>query len=237
MDPLPWRAAGCIFGPMNNFDILIYAALAAFLVFRLWSVLGQRGEDDPARPNPFERTQEKEQDEENVVVLEGRPRVVQTEALTLEGHAPASLAGTLDQMRSLDPSFDEKKFMDGAKLAFKQIVESFAAGDMSSVAWLLGPDVRKTFDQAMADRKAKRQVWLNKIERLAAADIVAAKIIETKASLTIEFVSHQSHMILEEGETEYGKVWPRAEETRDLWTFHRDLKSEDPNWLLVETRS
>lgn len=73
----------------------------------------------------------------------------------LEGHAPASLAGTLDQMRTMDPSFDEKKFMDGAKLAFKQIVDSFAAGDMSAVAWLLGPDVRKTFDQAMAERKAR----------------------------------------------------------------------------------
>ena len=26
-----------------------------------------------------------------------------------------------------------------------------------------------------------------------------------------------------------------AVQTRDLWTFRRDLSSRDPNWLLIET--
>jgi predicted lipid-binding transport protein (Tim44 family) len=26
-----------------------------------------------------------------------------------------------------------------------------------------------------------------------------------------------------------------AVQTRDLWTFRRDLASRDPNWLLIET--
>jgi predicted lipid-binding transport protein (Tim44 family) len=225
---------------MNNLDILIYAAIAAFLLFRLWSVLGQKTEDetkDNPRPNPFERTPEKDTDEENVVVLEGRARPAQPSALTGAGHAPASLAGTIDQMKQVDPAFNEKQFMEGAKAAFRQIVECFASGDLTKVVWLLGPNVRLPFEKIIAQRQAAGEKLLNKIDRIDAADIIGAKLVDNVATLVVEYVSHQSHIVLAAGESEYGKTWPRPEETRDVWTFRRDLKSADPNWLLVETHA
>ncbi len=226
---------------MNHFDIIIYAAIAAFLFFRLWTVLGQKDGDDaarPERPNPFERAPEKEKDDENVVVLEGQAKPVpMPNVLTAKGNAPTSLAGTMDQIKTIDASFDEKSFMDGAKIAFRQIVECFAAGDLSKVDWLLGPNVKAPFEADIAARKARGEKRLVKIDRLDAADIIEAKIIDNIATLTVEYISNQSHIVMAQGETEYGKPWPRAEETRDVWSFRRDLTSPDPNWLLVETRS
>lgn len=225
---------------MENFDIFIYAALTIFLISRLWAVLGKRDEDDadrPSRPNPFQSPDKQPGDEEDVMILEGRARPVEPSALTPQGHAPASLAGALDQLRALDPAFDEKKFLDGAKIAFEKIVTCFAEGDMMPVAWLLDPSVRKPFDRAIGARKAAGQKLENKIERMAAADIVAAKTEGTSGTLSVEFVSHQVNILRDAS----GKIIDgregQAEEVRDLWVFRRDMRATDPNWQLIETRS
>lgn len=225
---------------MENFDILIYAALTVFLISRLWAVLGRRGEgeqDRSPRPNPFAKN-EQQADEEDVMVLEGRARPVEKPSvLTQAGHAPASLAGAIDQIRAADPSFHEKQFLDGAKIAFSKIVTSFAAGDLSSVERFMGPSVLSPFTRALEARKAKGQTLENQIERIVAADIVAAKMEDTAAFLSVEFVSYQVNVLRDSAGQILDGAPGRAEEVRDVWVFRRDVRSPDPNWQLVETRS
>ncbi len=229
---------------MENFDIFIYAVVAILVIARLRSVLGRRDEDeadDTSRPDPFaspKETKPSATDEEDVMILEGRARPAPTASvLTPQGHAPMSLAGTLDQFRLVDHTFDEKKFLDGAKLVFAKIVECFAAGDLSPVVRFLGPAVRGPFEKAIEARKAAGQTLENRMERLAAADIVAARIENTVATLSVEFVSHQVNVLRDASGQILDGDPGRAEEVRDLWTFRRDLRSPDPNWQLVETRS
>ena len=223
---------------MDNFDILIYAAIAAFLFFRFWSVLGQRDEDQPSLPekqNPFAPKEDRSTDEENVMVLEGRARSLHSEALTEEGHARTSLAGILDQVKTQDPSFEEKGFIDGAKNAFTEIIKAFAQGDLTKVKRFLGPDVLGPFQEAIKAREAAGKKLENKLERIVAADIIAARCEETEAVLTVEFVSHQMNHFSDQDSAEKAKA--KAEEVRDRWIFKRDLKDEDPNWQLIETQS
>lgn len=225
---------------MDYLDILIYAAITAFLLSRLWAVLGRRDDDEDAgldnRPNPFD-SPPSQADDEDVMVLEGRAKPVVSSVLTPEGHAPASLAGALDRIREQDPVFDEKNFLDGARAAFQKIVGCFAAGDLTPVAWLLGPAVREPFEKAIAARKAAGQTLENTIERIAAADIVAAALKGTVASLSVEFVSYQVNLLRDaSGALKEGSP-NQAEEVRDVWVLRRDLRSTDPNWQLVETRS
>jgi predicted lipid-binding transport protein (Tim44 family) len=222
------------------FDILIYAAIASFLAYKLWSVLGQRNEgeeDDPSRPNPFVRPSSKADDEENVMVLEGRARPVVSSALTAAGHAPASLAGALDDIKAADPAFSEKKFIEGAKAAFTGIVEAFAKGELEPVLWLLGPAVSQPFQEAIDERANKGQTLENKIDRIVACDIIEASLKESVATLVVEFVSYQVNLLRSgAGEVIDGNA-NKAEEIRDVWVFQRDMRSTNPNWQLVETRS
>ena len=226
---------------MQILDVLIYAAVAAFLAYRLWSVLGQRddGEDAPSRPNPFGPAESSGNgtDEENVLVLENKARSAAPSALTSAGHAPASLAGALDQMRVLDPSFEEKKFLEGAKFAFKKIVSAYAQGDLSPVAWLLGPKVLHPFELAIKDRAEKGQTLENTVDRIVAADIVEAHTEGNEAILAVEFVTHQVNILKAADGTILDGTQGKAEEVRDTWVFCRDLTSSNPNWQLVETRS
>jgi predicted lipid-binding transport protein (Tim44 family) len=223
---------------MENFDILIYAAIAAFLLVRLWSVLGQKDEDEPPvseRPNPFSSKEDKNADEENVMVIEGRAKALKSEALTQQGHARTSLAGILDQIRNEDPTFNEKSFIEGAKKAFAEIVTAFAKGDLSKVKRFLGPSVSEPFEDAIKTREESGKRLENKIDRIVAADIVAARREDTAAILTVEFVSYQINQFLDKEED--APFQAKTEEVRDMWVFRRDLKAEDPNWLLIETLS
>jgi len=225
---------------MELVDIIIYAAIAAFLAYRLWSVLGQKEENDashPQKPNPFSSPSIKGDDEDDVMVIEGRARPAALTALTAQGHAPTSLAGTLDQMKQIDPTFDEKMFLEGGKAAFANIVTAFAAGDLTPVLRWLGPAVWQPFEAAIAERKTKGETLENKIERIVAADIVAATQTESVATLSVEFVTYQVNILRDSGGTILDGTPGKAEEVRDLWLFRRDLTSADPNWILIETRS
>jgi len=224
---------------MQVLDIMIYAAIAAFLAYRLWSVLGQReeGDDTSSRPNPFGPAEKpREEEQEKVLILENKGAAAPVvSALTSAGHAPTSLAGALDKIKETDTSFEEKKFLEGAKFAFQKIVTAFAAGDLEPVGWLLGPNVRDPFEQAIKVRKERGQTLENKIERIVAVDIVGARTEGSFAVVSVEFVTHQVNLLKDsEGRLLDGELH-KAEEVRDTWTFRRDMGSSNPNWQLVET--
>ncbi|MCL2469270.1 MAG: Tim44/TimA family putative adaptor protein [Alphaproteobacteria bacterium] len=230
-------------------DILIYAAIAAFLAVRLWSVLGQRdeeGEDKPSRQSPFtprektppssERPNHQDAPEATLTLADStRPPLVS--ALTSAGHAPASLAGALDQIKMVDPHFHEKDFLAGARVAFTAIVSAFASGDLSAVTRFLGPKVRQSFEDAIAARAEENLSLENRIERIVAADIVEAQHKGAHVALTVEFISHQVNVLRDAQSRILEGTAARAEEVRDFWVFERDLTSGDPNWLLTETQS
>jgi predicted lipid-binding transport protein (Tim44 family) len=222
---------------MGTWDIIIYAAIAAFLFYRLWSVLGQRDDGTPSEPrqNPFASKEEPKDDEENVMVLEGRARPISPAMLS--SHAPTSLAGSLDQIRVADPAFNEKQFIEGAKTAFQRIVGSFAVGDLSPVVRFLGPSVREPFEMALRRRKETGQAVEGRIEKIIAADIVAARAEGAKARLTVEFVSHQVNITRDAQGNILEGTPGRSEEVRDVWVFERDVSSPDPNWTLIETHA
>ncbi|HAX90966.1 MAG TPA: translocase [Rhodospirillaceae bacterium] len=225
---------------METMDILIYAGITAFLAYRLWSVLGQKDEGEegkPPRPNPFARADKPKEDEDGVIVLEGRARPAMDTGLNQAGHAPASLAAALDQVRALDEAFDEKKFLEGAKIVFSRVVAAFAAGDMTPVKRFLDGTIAASFEEAMSQRKAEGQSLENHVERFAATDIVAAKTQGTIATISVEFVTHQINILRDAAGQVLDGVAHKAEEVRDIWVFRRDMASPDPSWLLIETRS
>ncbi|MDD5585823.1 MAG: Tim44/TimA family putative adaptor protein [Alphaproteobacteria bacterium] len=222
---------------MNNLDIILLAAIAAFILGRLWLVLGRRNDDEPERPNPFAASLPGEKDEEDVMVLPKSVPGTEPPVITPEGHAVASLAGALDLIRETDPAFDEKTFLQGAKTAFTIIVETFAKGDLSPVSAWLAPSVRESFEKAVAARKEAGETLEAHIERIADADIARARLEDSRAFLTVDFTSHQTNVVRNAaGQIVLGAPG-QTEEIRDTWTFARDLKSDDPNWQLVETQA
>jgi predicted lipid-binding transport protein (Tim44 family) len=233
-------------------DIIIFAAIAVFLIFRLRSILGQRQDTDTKRPNPFAipapqekqdkqaaKAREENGDEDVILLPERRPE--DKRSIFMAGAAPQSLAGQLEQIHKLDPSFDEKQFLKGAKVALGMIVENFAKGDLKGVKQFMSPPIAKHFEDAVAARKKRGETLEAEIVRITDADIIRARVDDTRAYLTVEFTSEQvivaknaAGEIIDDGA---GGAPGKPERVNDIWTFARNMKAEDPNWQLVETRS
>ena len=206
-------------------DIILFAMIAGFLVLRLRSVLGRHKDDGRPAPSGGDDT-----------VISLPERAPRAEAPVLgESATPAERA--LAQIRMADPRFDLPEFLGGARGAFEMIVEAFAGGDRKTLKQLLNADVYDNFESAIAERETNNETLENSLIRIVSTDVEDAEVEHDIASITVKIVSEQVNVTKNAaGETVHGNANHIAEVT-DIWTFSRDLRSRDPNWKLVATRS
>lgn len=216
-------------------EIVIFAMIAVFLVYRLRSVLGRRNGEERQRPNPFTPPPAP-------ASAEGRDSVVAMpeRAAPADIYQPGDqrpLAAWLEAIRRADPSFDEKTFVNGARSAFTMIVEAFSHGDRATLRPLLSDAVYNGFAGAITEREKTGETLETRIERIQDADVVDARLDDTRVYLTVRFVTEQINITRDKAGTVLDGDPAAPAEVIDEWTFSRDVRSRDPNWLLVETRT
>ncbi|MFC5307514.1 Tim44/TimA family putative adaptor protein [Azospirillum picis] len=215
-------------------EIVIFAAIAAFLVYRLRSVLGRRTGEERQRSNPFTAAPGPAKPD-NVVTLpeRGRPRPDAAPA----SDEPLSLAASIDQIRAADPTFDEKHFLEGAKAAFSMVVDAFARGDTATLRPLLSDSVYDSFARVIRDRQAAGEQHEARIEQVREAEVVEAKLDAGRTALvTVRLVSDQVNVVRDRDGTVIDGDPKALVENVDVWTFARNIRARDPNWALVEVR-
>jgi len=193
-------------------ELIIFAGLAAIVLYQLYSVLGRRvgrqPEDTPTA------------DTAAAVRAPDRPATQPDEGVALTG---------LAAVKSRDPAFEIGKFLAGAKSAYEMIVKSFAAGDRATLRNLLAPTIMAGFDTAIAQRETEGRTETVEFLHAPRADLEKAEVVGADlARLTVRFLAEfRSRTKGPEGEG----VDDRR--TAELWTFERHLKSRDPNWMLI----
>lgn len=225
--------------------ILIFAAIAAFLVLRLRSVLGRRTGEEQERRSPFSGSRpssdhgsEREASDrhDNVVTMPDRNRH-DSELETAEEEGSQSLAAGLSRIRNADPSFDAGQFAHGARRAFAMIVEAYARGDTGTLRPLLSDDLYDAFSAAIRERLNQGETLETRVLQMKAADVLEARMEGRTALVTVKFVTDQTNVTRgPDGEIVDGDP-DEPTEVVDIWTFARNTRASDPNWLLVETRT
>lgn len=189
-------------------QLLIFAALAAVVLYQLYAVLGRRVGRQPEDADPAVRPTD-------------------GPALPPEPADAVTLAG-LPAIKDADPSFDLNHFIEGAKGAYEMIVRAFASGDRSALQNLLGPQVMEGFEGAIVQREAEGRSEQVEFLQAPRADFERAEVEGDLARITVRFLAEfRSRSKGPEGEA----VDDRR--TAELWTFERRLSSRDPNWTLV----
>jgi predicted lipid-binding transport protein (Tim44 family) len=221
----------------NYFDIILFAMVAIFLVLRLRSVLGRRTGNERRR-DPFIRGQVTPSPAADKVVTLGRPPNPAVAAPLAPAPATAnSVASGLAQITAADPGFDAAPFLSGARGAFGIIVTAFAAGDKSALRPLLSDETYKSFSAAIDEREAAGETLETRIDTIKDIDIVEAGVDDRSARVRVKVVSDQTNVLrAHDGSVVDGNPENLIEKT-DFWTFARDTRSPDPNWLLVATDS
>lgn len=227
------------------FDIILFGLIAAFLVLRLRSVLGRRSGDEGKRhhQDPFATMPDKEPPENNVVQLPGSqepPSAAEpsgAEKSSTDEDLDPTLAAGFDLIRSHDKEFDPAEMVGGATMAFEMILEAYAHGEVETLRPLLNDEVFANFAHAIGKREKAGEVLEETLVAIKNTEIVEAWMTDQMATITVKFVSDQVHVTRDkEGNVIEGDPNNIVEVT-DFWSFGRDIRTRDPNWTLVATRS
>jgi predicted lipid-binding transport protein (Tim44 family) len=213
------------------YAIVILALIAGFLALRLYSVLGKRtGHEQQPAPRSAD-------DRAKVTVLQPRPTGEATPdaARFVEGMiAPGAEAG-VRALIAADRNFDVPQFVEGAKSAYKMVLEAFWRGDREELAWLCDADVLASFEEAIAAREAQGHVLDNRVVRIEKAQIIEASVDGRMAEIALRFEADIAAVTRDKDGTVVAGSMTDAVGTNDVWTFSRDIRSADPNWKLSET--
>jgi predicted lipid-binding transport protein (Tim44 family) len=211
-------------------QLLVLAGIAIFLILKLRSVLGTRdGFEKPAVPLEDVRPRVRRDFE----VIEGGADRDITDHVA-EG---SSAAKALAAMKTVEPGFAVRTFLDGARGAYEMILMAFEKGELDKIRPFLADEVEAGFAEAIAAREREGltvEASFVGMKELALND--ATFNADTKlAEIAVRFVAEQTYVVRNKsGEIVEGSK-SAIKKTRDIWTFARQMGSDDPNWQLVAT--
>lgn len=208
--------------------IVLLAMIALFVGLRLYSVLGQRTGHEQ---RPLTRPEATPGVEAPAAKADAPAATAEPQGMAFDSHAAAGVRAII----AADASFDVSRFLEGAQGAYRMILEAFWKGERDELNWLASPEVKAAFEAAIAEREAAGHTLDNRLVAIERASIDQARLEGSDAEIDVRFDAFVVAVTRDkDGEVVAGSL-SDAIPTHDVWTFRRDLKSGNPNWLLVET--
>ena len=158
-----------VYGDLQFFDIIIFAVIAVFIIYRLRSVLGKR--------TGFQ----KNINQQEFVKKETKPTEIKIPQLKESEQK-------LEAVYKKVSSFNHKEFLEGAKKAFEIIITAFNKGDKATLKNLVSKDVYNAFEGAInsGSNNPNLQFYSLVIDGVEDAKVEAGKI-----SIAVNFTSEQ----------------------------------------------
>ena len=132
---------------------------------------------------------------------------------------------------------DQKDFLKGAKIAYETIITDFSDSDNKLIASkpLLGKKVYDQFKEALSDRESKGNFAEITFIGIKSAAIKTHKKIEDSLEVTVDFVSEIITCIKDKDKKIISGDAEKIKTVYDTWVFSKNIKSSNPNWLLIDT--
>ena len=198
-------------------DIIIFAIIAIFLVYRLKNILGQNSEGN----------------EQNNQIDIGKKEFSNVVKLGhLENEKPK---GYKSLISTIDPTFNEKEFLKGAQNFFQMVIDSFVKGNLKDITNYIDDKLIKSFKLVIDERLEEGESLKIDIVKINSIKIKDAKELKNFLRLSVLFETEQIKVLKDKK----GKVIDgdpkKSILVKDLWTFEKEIKSKNINWKLVET--
>ena len=188
-------------------DIILLAMIAGFIFLRLRGILGKRTGFEGKAPAQFQEVLKNVNLEKNLKVKE---------------------------------SFDEeakKEFLNGAKIAYETIITDFSDNDnkLTTSSSLLSKKIFDQFNQALQERSKRGHYAEITFIGVNSAGIKEHKIINSILQVTVDFVGEVITCIRDKEKKIIAGNPDKIKKIYDTWVFSRDIRSNNPNWQLVDT--
>ncbi len=158
-----------LYGELQFFDILIFAVIAGFLIYRLRSVLGKRTGFEKKAVDTNEPQKKNLEEEKNV------PSLSENEI-------------KFENIYKKIDNFNHKQFLEGAKKAFEIIITSFNNGDKKTLKSLVSNDVYVAFEKAIDNNQNNPTA---QFYSLIIDGIEDASVNNDKIKISVNFTSEQ----------------------------------------------
>lgn len=204
-----------------SFQIIVFAAIAAVLLFALYNVLGKKVGRQPGEGKAMTGP------------TFGRASAPAANATPAAPAIDPATAAAIAGLKSRDPSFDPSRFLEGARQAYETIVRAYASGDRETLRPLLTPSVMSSFDGGIAAREARGDREQVEFIIPPRADLEEATVRDERAVAKVRFLAElRSTLTPAEGEAAVDE-----RRTAEVWTFERVLGAADPNWALARVEA
>lgn len=214
-------------------ELLILIVVAAFVLYRLKSVIGTR----TGHEGPPAHLRKSDNDRggpmlEPVPDYEPAPLMAEDTAPIPDEAIPA-----VEAIREREPDFSVDEFLGGARQAYEMILMAYEEGNRDTLASLLSGDVLAAFEDVIIQRQEAGLTVDAKFigVRDIRVDAITFDDDTGEADVTVRFVGE---MITAVRDAENRIVEGDPNEIRrqtDVWTFSRKVGENDPNWLLSAT--
>ena len=187
-------------------DIILLAMIAGFIFLRLRGILGKKTGFEGKIPNEVEK----------------KFQEINT------------------NIKLANKKFDEveqKNFLKGAQIAYETIITDFSDSDNKLIASksLLGKKVYNQFKEALVEREKKGNFAEITFIGIKSAKIKTHKKVEDSLEVTVDFVSEIITCIKDKEKKIISGNSEKIKTVYDTWVFSKNIKSSNPNWLLIDT--
>ncbi len=188
-------------------DIILLAMIAGFIFLRLRGILGKRTGFEGKNPAQFEEILKK---------------------VNIENEKPQN------------NNFDEiaqKNFLKGAKIAYETIITDFSDNDnkITSSKSLLSNKIYDQFSNALQERNKIGHYAEITFIGINSAKIKEHKKIDKALQVTVDFVAEIITCIRDKEKKIISGDPEKIKKIYDTWVFSKDIRSNNPNWQLVDT--
>ena len=161
-----------------------------------------------------------------------------------EGKIPSQNEKRLQQINIntevVNKNFDEdaqKDFLKGARIAYETIITDFSDSDNKLIASkpLLSKKIHDQFKEALMDRANKRHFAEITFIGIKSAEVKTHKKINDSLEVTVDFVSEIITCIKDKDKEIVSGNPEKVKTVYDTWVFSKNIKSANPNWLLIDT--
>ena len=127
------------------------------------------------------------------------------------------------QVLDLDKDFSFHNFIQGAKEAFKIIVEAFNNKKVEEIKHLVSTEVYDNFKSSIDIKNNDYETFnISSVK----ASILNIEVVKNYVSIKVKFLSNQKVTL--------NKKIKNIENIKDIWTFEKDMTTNNLLWKLVE---
>ena len=204
-------------------DIIIFAIIAVFLIFRLRNILGEKTGFDPKADNQSKTP--KNEKISNVVDFTKK----------VENLKEYEFSSEIKEIMKIDNSFKIDEFISGANTFFKMVVNGFVEGNIENIKKYVKPKIFKDFQNAIDERIKEKEKLIIDIISINQTKIKNIKIKGNIVKLEVIFDTVQIKALQDINDEIIDGDLDEKIVVKDMWTFERNFKLQSKNWTLIET--